>query len=852
MLHAEISSLIGFGNLTLSIAPDETQVGRQQSNLEAVFDEKFGSSTWRLAIEEAVQTWVPHANVNVGFVTDDGSPAGTSGRWRGDPRFGDVRIFGLELEGTAWAEAIDANSRATGTWSGDIVFNTAQNWTSIDQVRTAAAHELGHVLGLQHSEDPLSLMHEHGQSGGSDLLEDDIREIRERFGHRQGDFIDPTKNNDDIKEASRLRGGNSVSENEGFDGSQAWLAMGDISTSDDVDYYRFDVAQGYTGPIAVSAQVAGLSVADLTVSVMNREEEIRGVVEVDPKSGFAFVVIDVDDADEKIFIRVNSSQPNVSGIGSYGLHVSHPSVVHEYQDALVQWATKISQWHRNDKHADRGYSFPGLDPERPTFKAENADEEMELEPMLETSARSVYSATGILSEPHQVDNYRFELPATMVEGDSVLLEVHSVEQFGLVPKITVSSSSDLPVSTQTTFKGDGVTQLFIHGVSAGDRLMISIGSDNVADRHRTGSYRIVVESSDAFSSPIPLIDGLIDNEQRSAAMPIALTESQILSFTFSSQSISPANQSVDSALVFRLYNDKQELLHSYASPVDDLRSVSGLLLSPGVYYTQLTLATDSDEPQSYSSQLTADSLTDPIGPLEVSDEMEPLFDCLQVGDLCFPLNSPTVDPLIINPLPTPPLPDPFLNLPSNLGDEWFWDSFVIPVSRQLAPTPVNNQQASTGSETVDLTTSTTLTASATVSATLTQTTSGSTSVLSDADTDSSGTSGSQTILLASAGSISIQTPIVDSSVSINVSAQVSATDQTSSSITTEAVVGLLMDVNGDGAESASDALMIINSLAENNVSGELTPESLSLDVNQDGRLTASDALWVINHLRLIG
>ena len=151
LLNAHVSDFLGIGNHTISIAPDETQFGQQTSNLSSFFDQRFGADAWRETLRDAAQSWVPHSNVNFGFVDDDGSPAGIQGPWRGDERFGDIRVFGVELEDSIWAQAIGGNARVAGTWAGDLVFNTNANWTSLEQFQAAAVHEIGHALSLTHT-----------------------------------------------------------------------------------------------------------------------------------------------------------------------------------------------------------------------------------------------------------------------------------------------------------------------------------------------------------------------------------------------------------------------------------------------------------------------------------------------------------------------------------------------------------------------------------------------------------------------------------------------------------------------------------------------------------------------------
>ncbi|WP_197454594.1 dockerin type I domain-containing protein [Stieleria varia] len=64
---------------------------------------------------------------------------------------------------------------------------------------------------------------------------------------------------------------------------------------------------------------------------------------------------------------------------------------------------------------------------------------------------------------------------------------------------------------------------------------------------------------------------------------------------------------------------------------------------------------------------------------------------------------------------------------------------------------------------------------------------------------------------------------------------------------------LAMDVNADGAISASDALSVINHLVQNDSQfGDSVVGESFHDTNRDGRVSSSDALMVINHLNLRG
>src|SRR5438105_2779415 len=104
------------GHLTLSFAPDGTQVGGQTSNLFQKMAALGPVSAWQTAILRAFQTWAVQADINIGVIGDQGLPFGATGAIQGDSRFGDIRLAAYPMAKTAEAFAgpfeIDA-----GTWS---------------------------------------------------------------------------------------------------------------------------------------------------------------------------------------------------------------------------------------------------------------------------------------------------------------------------------------------------------------------------------------------------------------------------------------------------------------------------------------------------------------------------------------------------------------------------------------------------------------------------------------------------------------------------------------------------------------------------------------------------------------
>jgi hypothetical protein len=153
----------------------------------------IGQTQIRLAVEEAFSVWAGVAPLNFKEVADQGGvPAGAN---YPPGQFGDIRLGYGPLDGRGNFKALanfpPLRGQTTCTICGDVLFDVEERWETIGTIDLpdilgAAIHEIGHSLGLAHTNldganmFPVFLRHTGPGSGW--LHPDDIAGIQSIYG----------------------------------------------------------------------------------------------------------------------------------------------------------------------------------------------------------------------------------------------------------------------------------------------------------------------------------------------------------------------------------------------------------------------------------------------------------------------------------------------------------------------------------------------------------------------------------------------------------------------------------------------------------------------------------------------
>jgi hypothetical protein len=310
--------------ITYSFMPDGTNIGGVPSSLFRTLEAAYPSSpnpdaAWELQFQKAAAVWQAVANINLAQVSDNGEAFGSPGNQQDDPNVGDIRIGALSggwLGSGTLAESMLPPPINSGTNAGDIFINADQPWGGSGfDLETVALHEIGHALGMGHSQVQAAVMYAYYNGTNQTLNTDDVSGIQSIYGAIPAD---PTSDGTwtQATDITPYINGN----------GQIALSSLNIVNVYDYDYYKVTVPSNTTGTMVVTIQSSNLSSLSPRLNVYRSNGTSLGQSFAANSYGatVSYTVNNVEPG-QVYYLRATVANYGPSSNGAYGLLVNFGS-----------------------------------------------------------------------------------------------------------------------------------------------------------------------------------------------------------------------------------------------------------------------------------------------------------------------------------------------------------------------------------------------------------------------------------------------------------------------------------------------------------------------------------------------
>jgi hypothetical protein len=532
-------------HLTISFAPDGTNVGGVASNMFAEMGLLNLSNSWQSTILRAFETWASVANINFTVVADGGQAFGSPGAVQGDPRFGDIRIGSGPVSATdlAMTSPFDTGD----TWAGDVVFSQAtMGLLSPVELYNVALHEAGHALGLPaNPNDPQSVMYP--LYLGQNLLSldaSDVANIQALYGPRQPNAFGGAAGN-------TLAAAAAVPFGPAFDA--------DLTSPSDADFYQ--VTTTSAGNFQVALRTSGLSLTTARLTVFNAAGQvISSAVAPDPLHGDLTLQVNNAAAGASYFVEVQGANNDVFSVGAYRLAIGSSA------GAFVATTPTAPAW------SGAGHNTPATAVVLPLTQSVASD-------LLDHSLRASLTTAG------EVDYYQVTAPAAPAGGpEALLVTVYGLGGNAPAPTATVYDASGNVVAAQILKNDAGGYIEQVTSVTPGATYYVKVAAGSLGAA--TGTYQLALDfRQPVVTNPLTFASGQLSALQPSSTTPLTVTQGRL--FRFNLQTNAPSSVQFSVTITDLLGNVVANLPAGVSS---------GLWLNPGAYLIHVTASSSGPLP----------------------------------------------------------------------------------------------------------------------------------------------------------------------------------------------------------------------------------------------------------------
>jgi Matrixin len=600
--------------LSLSFAPDGTALAGHTSDLFASLDATTDTDAWQRTILSAFQQWAVHANVNIGVRADSGAAFGAPGLVQRDPRFGDIRIGGNPMASEVLALGTPPDPASSGTWSGDILLNTAYRFDGNPYSLLAVAlHEAGHALGLGNSDDPNSVMFSRYDQTRTQLSAQDVVRLQAMYGVRAPDAFEGRLGNDTRGRASAMP------RPAGYVGETPLIAFGDITTAGDVDFYRFTLPTDGNNDdrtdrsVTLRLQTTGASLLAPRLTVTDAAGRMLAN-RVSRSATGDVLQVELTGLTEggTYFVRVQAAANTPFSVGRYGLSVRFndtSSVSDQVIDELLG-----GPFHRLGAAA--------ID----AFFRNSGDVLVSPEEVTDTTATATvltgtvgfdgtrFEAVGSVTKVEDVDVYRLVAPTA---GPVLTATVWTPDTTGFQPRVAVLDAAGRVLPAAVLANGDGTSTVQLTGITAGATYYLRVTLDAAATTDR-GNYFVAARFGAVAAGQGSFAAGTLSEANHDDTSVVYVGEAQVFHLVLTAGAGSPG-----ASVRLTITDENGTVVYDVTAGSGESASRSSVLLVPGRYTVRVAVENPSGAPLAYAVRGSVG--TNPIGPATIDPTLAPKY-----------------------------------------------------------------------------------------------------------------------------------------------------------------------------------------------------------------------------------
>ncbi len=670
--------------LTLSFAEDGTPISRFESQLFTAFSNILTREEIESLVLEAFQKWAQHSAINVGLVEefddegnpiqmgDPGLPFGTGGASQGDVRFGDIRIGAVPMAPDVFAVAVPNSDFVSGTWSGDLLFNSDAEFVDANQLFAVALHEAGHVLGLGHSPNETSVMHPTALN--TEFNEMDLLELKSLYGERI--YLDENDDPDD-EDNDEFERAEEFENEEDINGEVPLMVFGDIENENDVDFFEFEPLQSGVVNFRVVSKNVSLLQPRLTIFRLNDDTDqlifLEEETSVEQRGSDISVDINVED-EEVYYVKVEAAGNELTNFGTYGLIATILENVMQGED-LIEPALRRNFGDLDQEDLQELFLTDLMSPivddlhTNDTFMTASP-----LMPPVNIALHSSYREQASISNAEDIDFY-----SLIAEGEVMTVRVTALQDQGLIADIRAFDAQQNELAGITKVNGNGELLIEFPNVVPSDLYFLSVAADVPSGDFGTGNYDLNVAFAAEERILDSLLEGIVNRQRRHREHTLYVARTQLFHFLFSGTN---NYYDANATIWMSIYDEHGDLRFRVATKPNESRSARSVILTPGSYsvavdFTSrfgnfLTQRVRGRSPQ-VAYLIEGVGVSEPTGPEVIDPADDPFGPCDKAGsDFCYPNDRFSPDPFIfvdndeVDVVPNDP-PPTWVD-----SNDWYW------------------------------------------------------------------------------------------------------------------------------------------------------------------------------------